>query len=61
LYGATASAAFSVNTGPQVNTPITLAAGELLAATTVAFSPTAEFVMNSVVVVPAGTNASAGT
>jgi hypothetical protein len=49
LYGNTAELAFSVNTGPQVNTPVTLAACQLLAAVNVRFSPYAEFVLINVV------------
>jgi hypothetical protein len=49
LFGTTAEQAFSVNTGPQVNTPTTLAACELLATVSVRFSPYAEFTVINVV------------
>jgi hypothetical protein len=49
LYGDTAELAFSVNTGPQVNTPTTLAACQLLATVNVRFSPYAEFTLIKVV------------
>ncbi len=49
LYGTTAEQAFSVNTGPQVNTPTTLAACQLLATVSVRFSPYAEFTLINVV------------
>jgi hypothetical protein len=49
LFGTTAEQAFSVNTGPQVNTPTTLAACELLATVSVRFSPYAEFTLINVV------------
>ena len=44
LYGNTANAAFTVNTGPQVNTPATIAAGQLNAQVALKMSPMAEFV-----------------
>lgn len=49
LYGDNAQQAFSVNVGPQVNTPTTLAAGQLNAVVSVRMSPYAEFVIISVV------------
>jgi hypothetical protein len=64
LYGATASQAFSVNTGPTVNTPTSLQAGQLNALLSVRMSPFAELidiVVNSVpitVSVPTGNAAS---
>ncbi len=44
LYGLTAGQAFSVNTGPAVNTPATIAAGQLNASVSLKMSPYAEFV-----------------
>lgn len=44
LYGATPEEAFSVNTGASVNTPATIAAGEIHAAIRLKTSPTAEWV-----------------
>ena len=44
LYGATPSQAFSVNTGPAVNTPITIAARQVNAAVSARLSPTAEMI-----------------
>ena len=52
LYGATAQDAFSVDTGPDVNTPATIAAGQLNAAITCSFSPFAQNVQFLVNVVP---------
>ena len=42
LYGATPDQAFSINVGPQVNTPTTIAAGQLNAQVNVRMSPQAE-------------------
>lgn len=44
LYGLTANDAFAVNTGASVNTPTTIAAGQLNAAVKLRLSPSAEFV-----------------
>lgn len=44
LYGATSNAAFSVNTGKTVNTPATIAAGQLNAQVSLKMSPFAEYV-----------------
>ena len=44
IYGATPSEAFSVNTGPQINTPATIAAGQVNAAVNLRMSPFGEFV-----------------
>jgi hypothetical protein len=44
IYGATPDAAFSVNTGPQVNNPVTIAAGQINAAVNLKMSPFGEFV-----------------
>lgn len=44
LYGANISDAFSVNCGPQVNTPTTIAAGQLIAQVNLRMSPQAELV-----------------
>ena len=44
LYGATATAAYSVNTSPQVNTPTTISNNEVRALVGVIMSPFAEFV-----------------
>lgn len=44
LYGATPEEAFSVNTGSSVNTPATIAAGEIHAIIRLKTSPTAEWV-----------------
>ena len=44
LYGATPEEAFSVNTGASVNTPTTIAAGEIHAVIRLKTSPTAEWV-----------------
>lgn len=44
LYGATPAEAFSVDTGESINTPTTLANGELKAVLTLRFSPFAEIV-----------------
>jgi phage tail sheath protein FI len=49
IYGATAAEAFSVNTGPGVNTPATIAAGQLGAQVSLRMSPAAEVVTISVV------------
>jgi len=48
LYGNTPQAAFAVNTGPQVNTPATIAAGQLNAQVALKMSPMAEFVIINV-------------
>ena len=52
LYGPEPSEAFSVNTGPTVNTPLTIAAGEVRAVIRIKTSPTAEWVQLTVVKVP---------
>ena len=44
LYGASADQSFSVNTGPQVNTPATIAAGQINASVNLKMSPFGEFV-----------------
>jgi len=44
IYGATPSEAFSVNTGPQINTPATIAVGQVNAAVNLRMSPFGEFV-----------------
>ena len=44
IYGATAGESFSVNTGPQINTPTTIAAGQINAAVNLRMSPFGEFV-----------------
>jgi hypothetical protein len=44
LYGKTANLAFSVNTGPSVNTLNTIAAGQIIADLSVKLSPSAELV-----------------
>lgn len=49
LYGLTASDAFSVNTGSQVNTPVTIAAGQINAQVALKMSPFGEFVTINVV------------
>ena len=45
LYGVNPSDAFSVNTGPAINTPALLAAGQLTAQTTVRLSPDVQLVL----------------
>ena len=52
LYGATASQAFKVDTGSDVNTPATIAAGQLNAVLTVSFSYFAQNVNIQVQVTP---------
>lgn len=52
LYGATPDEAFRVETGPQVNTPTTLANDELHAVLAIRTSPFAEFVEIEIVKVP---------
>ena len=44
LYGATAQDAFVVNTGPQLNTPTTIAAGQINASVGLRMSPFGEVV-----------------
>lgn len=44
LYGATIGEAFAVNTGPQVNTPTTIAAGQINASVNLRMSPFGELV-----------------
>lgn len=44
LYGATPAQAFQVNTGPSVNTPVTITARQLNAIVSVVMSPSAEMV-----------------
>jgi phage tail sheath protein FI len=52
LYGATPSEAFAVDTGSSVNTPETIAAGEVHATIYVKTSPSAEYVRIDIVKVP---------
>lgn len=52
LYGDSPSHAFAVDVGPSVNTPTTIAAGELHAAVRVRMSPFAEIVVIQVAKVP---------
>ncbi len=52
LFGATASAAYKVNVGPSVNTPATIAAGQLNAVMSVKRSPFAEQVNITIANVP---------
>lgn len=52
LYGASPADAFYVDTGPQVNTPATIAANELHALLNVRMSPMAEIVQIEVVKTP---------
>jgi phage tail sheath protein FI len=54
LYGATPADAFSVDVGESVNTPTTLAAGELRAVLSMVMSPLAEVVKIEIVKVPVG-------
>lgn len=49
LYGASATDAYFVNTGPQVNTPQTIAAQQLNAVVSLRMSPAAQFVNVAVV------------
>jgi len=49
LYGSTPDEAFGVNVGPQVNTPATIAAGELHAVLSVKMSPFSEYVKIEIV------------
>lgn len=49
LYGASAPEAFQVNVGPAVNTPETIAAGELHAVLMVRMSPFSEYVLIEIV------------
>lgn len=49
LYGTTAEEAFVVDTGPAVNTPVTIAANELRAVIAVRMSPMAELVALEIV------------
>lgn len=49
LYGATPNDAFGVNTGTQVNTPATIAAGQINAQVNLKMSPFGEFVTINVV------------
>jgi phage tail sheath protein FI len=49
IYGASAADAFTVNTGPQVNTPTSIAAGQLNAQVSMRMSPAAEVVTITVV------------
>ena len=44
LYGVSASDAYSINTGPQVNSPATIAAGQINASVNLKMSPFGEFV-----------------
>jgi phage tail sheath protein FI len=52
LFGATPAEAFYVETGPAVNTPTTIAAGELHAQVNMRISPSAEVVKIDVVKIP---------
>lgn len=52
LYGVTAADAFTVNTGPAINTPSSLAAGNLLAQVAFRPSPFAQFVQLTLNAVP---------
>jgi hypothetical protein len=52
LYGATPAEAFAVDTGPAINTPTTLAAGEMHAQVALRTSPSAERVVIDVVKTP---------
>jgi phage tail sheath protein FI len=52
IYGATAEQAYNVDTGPSVNTPETIAAGELRAVVAVRPSPFAELVTILIVKTP---------
>jgi phage tail sheath protein FI len=52
LYGATPADAFFVETGPAVNAPATIAAGELRAQVSMRVSPSAEVVRIDVVKIP---------
>ena len=52
LYGQTPADAFSVNTGPQVNTPTTIAARTLVAQVSLRMSPSAEVVTITITKVP---------
>jgi phage tail sheath protein FI len=52
LYGDTAQDAFSVNVGPNVNTPTTITNGELHAILEVCMAPMAEWVVIEIVKVP---------
>jgi phage tail sheath protein FI len=54
LYGDTPSEAFSVDVGESVNTPTTLAAGELRAVLSMIMSPLAEVVKIEITKVPVG-------
>jgi hypothetical protein len=49
IYGASPADAFTVNTGPQVNTTATIAAGELIAQVNLRMAPFAEYVIINVV------------
>jgi hypothetical protein len=49
LYGATVSDAFTINTGAQVNTPTTIAAGQINAQVSLVMSPFAEVVIIDVI------------
>lgn len=52
LYGASAAEAYNVDTGPGINTPTTLANGELHAVLSLRMSPFAELVQISIVKYP---------
>ena len=52
LYGQNATDAFSINTGPAVNTPTLLAAGQLTAQVGVRLSPDAQLVQINLNAVP---------
>ena len=49
LYGVNPADSFTINTGPQVNTPTTIASGQINAQVLVRLSPTAEIVTITVV------------
>ena len=54
LYGQTPEEAFSVNTGPDVNTPQSIAAEEIKVQLAIDVSPTAKNLVAEVVKVPVG-------
>lgn len=56
IYGDNASAAYSVNCGPQVNTPATIAAGQINAQVNLKMSPFGEFVTINVTKYAANAN-----
>lgn len=56
LFGATPAEAFSVNTGPAVNTPATIAVGEIHAQVSIRISPNGELVVLDIARVPTSQN-----